>query len=165
MFKRRIIFFHLVFLCTVSFSQSNQTLIQYKNGFRELNRIFLSQMLKKKGIQGVQSDSIKYNRYFNVVMEVAKDGSIDSILVISIMDSSKGQFIIDGLKKTQGNWINKSGVTQMVVLPIYLIYKSGNEKDPIEKTPFIRQDFYTNWNNRSLIHLEPIIIELYAPMS
>ena len=162
MYKEKIILIFLAFFSLSAFPQSSDTSIQFKGGFSKLNRFFQGMPLDGSRSGKKEDYYINYNRYFDVLMKLETNGSIDSIFVISIMDSIRAPFIIEVLKTTQGNWINNSGVAQMVVLPIYIIYKNLNEKEPVEKMLYFNQGFYTNWTKNKLIYLNPIIITSYS---
>lgn len=161
--NKNLILLLLLSFCIISvFSQPSQNTIQYKNGFQRLNKVFVNKSELYTGIRGGTYSEITHNRFFNVVMRIGTDGNIDSILIISVMDSVEAPLIIDAIKSTRGNWINKSGMAQLVVLPLYLLYLGDyDETNVVAKIPIMRQEYYTNWNKSALIYLDPIIIKTY----
>jgi len=159
-------FISLLFCFAVTFSQTNDSVIGYKGGIKMLARDILKRLptIFYKNA-GPESLDITCNRYYNVVMKIQKDGTIDkSILVFSVMDTVKVPFIINAIQQTNGNWINNSGEDQLIVLPLYLLYERSDESQTPEKIPIMRQDYYLNWTKSRLIYFEPIVSTAYSPV-
>jgi hypothetical protein len=125
---RYFIFISLLFCKTETFSQANDSAIGYKGGLKMLARDIIKHLpaifYKKEGPGDLDID---YNRYYQAVMKIHKDGTIDkSILIFSYMDTVKVPIILDAIHQTDGKWINYSGEDQIIVLPLHFLYV-GND--------------------------------------
>jgi hypothetical protein len=159
------IFISLFFWNSEAFSQSNDSLIGYKGGLERLKRDIIKALptiFYKK--EGPEDFYIEYNRYYEAIMKINKDGTIDkSILIFSFMDTVKMPFIINAIHKTDGKWINYTGEDQIIVLPLHFLYV-GNDLSRSPEMPFMREDYYLNWTKSKLIYFEPIVSISYAPV-
>ena len=155
----------LIFSNTVTFSQANDTIIGYKGGSKALTKDIikhLPEIFYKKG--GLEDLDITYNRYYEVIMKIHKDGTIDkSILIFSFMDTVKMPILMNAIHQTDGKWINYSGEDQVIVLPLHFLY-IGNYLSSSPEQPIMRQDYYLNWAKSRLIYFEPIVSRCYAPV-
>ncbi len=136
--------------------------IQYKGGWKLLQRDLLLHLPINPAVSTFHDDGVQFNRYYQVTMQIGKHGEMgESFTVFSVMDSLKAPFIAEAVRYTAGKWINLSGEDRTVVLPIYLLYRKDGAVDSVGTIPIMSQHHYFNGQATPPVQLAPIVITSY----
>lgn len=165
-------FFLYVFL----YSQAqvyDSTVLAFTGGYGKLEKLVLNET---SASDVMQNDSFYKNRYiyYQVIFNVARDGTMGDIWINSLYDTSLVSSFLEAMKKTNGLWINNSRAELVAVLPIYfnnvpgdtlgnLMFKQIYERIDNTGSVKIFSSFYQNWVLRKIVHLKPIKIVSFPP--
>ena len=150
-----------IFLALGCYGQADPV-IGYKGGMPLLQRDILLHLRINPAVDTYHDEGVNYNRYYQVVMQIGKEGELgESLSVISLMDTLKTPFIVTAIRATAGKWINHSGKEQTVVLPIYLIYKTAESGDSVVRPPVFGQAVFFGEQKREAVYFPPVVISSY----
>jgi hypothetical protein len=134
-----------------------------------LNEISISDVL--------QNDSFYKNHYlyYQVVLNVSRNGTIGDIWINSLFDTALVGNILAAMKKTSGFWENHSGAELIAVLPIYynnitndtlgdVSFKQIYDRTDNELSPKIFNSFFKEWKPQRVIRLKAIKIVSLPPV-
>ncbi|GEM_PF-7016118 len=158
--KRSISFVMFLFILSICDSQDTSRIITYAGGYNILTKNLVNYVYFNYGF--FQDSARAHNRYFQAKIKIDKNGFFKSEMeLISINNdtSTIGSIIVEAIKKTSGKWINHSGKDQIVILPVYFIYKDENTKS--EPIPEIKNEIYLEAKKFKPIYLQPIEIDMY----
>jgi hypothetical protein len=156
-----VVFVLLLLLARKGYSQTDGV-IGYKGGLHLLQRDILLHLRINPAVTTYHDDGVTYNRYYQVVIQIGKEGQLgESLSVFSLMDTLKAPFIVAAVRATTGKWINHSGKEQTVVLPIYLLYKTAESGDSAVQPPVFGQAVYFGEQKQAAVYLQPVVVSSY----
>lgn len=97
------------------------------------------------------------NRNFNVFMNINPNGIVDRVEITSFGDSTGANMIYKVVKLSQFKWINRSGLDQAIVFQIYFFHSD----ELSHNIPAINTRYYSNWESKAVVRIEPITVEIY----
>ncbi len=148
-----------IFLYTSVSGQSPYNLIEFKGGDTAMTKsIFFYLSRNKGGYNNVSDEDRKGNKYFIVTMKIDEYGRLgEDCAILGIQDTSILKVIYAAIMRTDGQWINHTGTSKTVILPIYYLYEDFTKRE--EKNP-VETNFFFNPAQSDIICLQPFVITL-----
>jgi hypothetical protein len=152
----------------------DSTELTFVGGYGKLERLVLNESTESDVLQNDSFYKTPY-MFYQVIFNVSKDGRIGDIWINSLFDTALVGSILTAMKKTNGLWVNNSGVALVAVLPIYynnvsndtlgdLMFKQIYDRIDNTKSVKIFSSFYQNWKPRKIVLLKAIKIVSLPPV-
>src|SRR5450631_1643763 len=116
--------FLVVLFVLQTYSSFSQTTVQveYRGGTNALSKLFSKSINDRSN--NTENVDVRSNRFYSVEFSVDPRGHVmDNIVIVSTSTIDIDSTIIEFMKKVESNWINHSGKSIDVVLPISFLYK------------------------------------------
>lgn len=163
----RFLFLILQALCFLRCqSQPPDARVEYREGKKAFVKAVFNFLCNRINGCYTENDSLRMgNKYFILFINMDVDGKfLDSISALSIQDTTNTAKIVAAVRQTEGHWINHTGKSKKVILPLYFIFERSDDKRPVEKNPVLSNFFYSTGQG-DVICLEPFIITLWQGVS
>ncbi len=146
-------------------SQTPDVQVEYREGKKAFTKAVFNFLCNRINGCYTDNDSLRMgNKYFILFINMDVDGKFrDGISALSIQDTTNTAKIVAAVRQTEGHWINHTGSKKTVMLPVYFLYRIRETK-VWEKDPVLKNHFYKG-SNKDIICLEPLVIEMYNPVS
>jgi len=136
-------------------TSDGDTTVYLKSGSRLLTKNILS------AIDGLTATDLDYDYTIFYKIALNANGKVDSITMLNQTSNIFTQRIIEGLKKCNAEWVNKTGKNQIVVIPI-LLAKVDDFSQKSGSVPY-QNHFLPNTNLIKSYLVNPIVIYLFPP--
>jgi hypothetical protein len=156
--------FFVVLFIFQTFSSFSQTSVQveYRGGTNALTKLFSKSISDRSS--NTENLDVRSNRFYSVEFSLDPKGHImDNFVIVSTSTIDIDSTIVLFMKKVEGNWINHSGKSIAVVLPISFLYKDSSVRLSNTQCTLTTTSF-SKWNKKEIQVLEPLIITIQPTM-
>ncbi len=159
--KMFLMFLHIAFTINTAIAQKQVDSVSFKGGSEHMSKLLFDYLGSHHGLYDAvpMANNREGNKYFIIIMTIQPGGKLgNAINIVSIQDTANSQNILNAIRHTDGNWINRLTTAKIVMLPLYFIYRDYSRRE--EKDP-VKENYFYSTGFKDIICLEPVVIELF----